>query len=86
MCDNNENKSVGFIGLTHMGIVTGACWAHKHSPVIGFDSDKNLIEQLNNGKIPISEPKLNDLIKNNSNRIKYTSDFSLLSKCESLSA
>lgn len=49
------------LGLWHLGSVTAACCA-KHFEVIGFDDDATIVHDLSQGKAPIYEPGLNDLI------------------------
>src|SRR5262249_42899663 len=53
---------VTVLGLWHLGCVTAACCAERF-PVRGLDFDANLIAALNQGKPPISEPGLEELIQ-----------------------
>lgn len=50
-------------GLWHLGCVTAACLASFGNKIIGLDYDHKLIEDLNNGILPIYEPGLEDLLK-----------------------
>jgi UDPglucose 6-dehydrogenase len=50
------------LGLWHLGCVTAAC-AAKFESVVGLDFDPALIGQLRNGRPPLFEPGLEDLIK-----------------------
>ena len=45
-----------------MGCVTAACCAEHHQAV-GLDFDENTVAALNGGKAPLSEPGLNELIR-----------------------
>lgn len=58
-------KNVAVIGLWHLGSVTSACLSKLGYNVIGYDSDESRIINLNKGIPPISEPRLEDLIKKN---------------------
>lgn len=49
-------------GLWHLGLVTSACLASFGFDVVGIDPDSLLINHLNNKKLPIFEPGLDDLI------------------------
>ncbi len=49
-------------GLWHLGLVTSACLAELGHDVIAFDYDTDLISDLNNLKLPVQEPGLNDLV------------------------
>lgn len=50
-------------GLWHLGTVTAACLASAGHQIIGLDFDNALIQHLQQGQPPISEPGLEDLIK-----------------------
>ena len=52
---------VTVLGLWHLGSVTAACCA-KHFSVTGLDFDADIIAKLNQGKAPLLEPGLNELI------------------------
>ncbi len=49
------------LGLWHLGSVTAACCA-KHFKVIGLDFDPPVISNLQQGRAPLAEPGLNDLL------------------------
>ena len=74
-------------GLWHLGSIISSSLASKQHEVIGLDSDKTVIDNLNIGKAPILEPGLNDLLKNgiDNGNLSFTNDYSLaLSKTELL--
>jgi UDPglucose 6-dehydrogenase len=48
-------------GLWHLGCVTAACSAEHHQ-VVGLDFDQSVIAGLREGKAPLFEPGLNELI------------------------
>lgn len=53
---------VAVAGLWHLGLVTAACLAKVGHDVIAYDANKNIINDLKTGKVPIFEPGLDDLL------------------------
>jgi UDPglucose 6-dehydrogenase len=51
------------LGLWHLGTVTAACLASAGHRVTGLDFDETVIKDLKNGKPPLFEPGLEDLVK-----------------------
>ena len=64
------------IGSGYVGLVTGACLADFGMHVTGVDKDPDIVEALNNHRIPIFEPGLEDLVKRNMEvgRLSFTTD------------
>jgi len=50
------------LGLWHLGTVTAACLASGGHQVTGLDYDETVITNLKNGKPPLFEPGLEDLV------------------------
>lgn len=66
--------NITVIGTGYVGLVSGVCLAHIGHNVIMYDIDFSKIEKLQQGIVPIYEPGLEDLIKENESRITFTTD------------
>ena len=58
-----KGKKIGIIGLWHLGCVLAAAWSKKNYIVSGFDHNKDRVENLTQGHLPIYEPGLEKNIK-----------------------
>ena len=69
-------KNIAVVGTGYVGLVTGAGISDFGSKVCCLDIDLEKIKLLNNGKIPIYEPGLKDLIDRNikSKRLTFSND------------
>ena len=69
---------ISIIGSGYVGLVTGACMANANQHVTCLDIDEKKIKDLKNGKIPIYEPGLEDLIKEKikSNVLSFSNEIS----------
>ena len=64
------------VGAGYVGLVSGSCFADLGNSVWCVDKNKQKIDMLNRGQIPIFEPGLKELINKNysSGRLKFTTD------------
>ena len=56
---------IAMIGTGYVGLVSGACFADFGHQVTCIDTDAGKIAALQNGKIPIYEPGLDQLVSGN---------------------
>lgn len=66
--------NIAIIGSGYVGLVAGACFADTGNDVICVDNDPEKIDALQNGRIPIYEPGLTDIVERNvkAERLKFT--------------
>src|SRR5690606_7270182 len=74
---------IAMIGSGYVGLVSGACFADFGHEVVCVDLDEAKIEKLRQGKIPIYEPGLDQLVANNmaAKRRSFTSDLAAAVAC-----
>ena len=67
---------VAVIGTGYVGLVTGTCFADTGNTVTCVDVDIEKVEMLLNGKLPIYEPHLENLVSRNikQNRLFFTTN------------
>ena len=73
---------IGFLGLSHLGINYLAASAAKGFKVVGFDYNKNLINNLVSDKIHINEPNLLQKIKKYKKNICFTNEIKNFAGCK----
>ena len=68
--------NIAVVGTGYVGLVTGAGLADFGNEVIGADIDEKKIAALQQGKIPIYEPGLEDIVAKNmaEGRLRFTTD------------
>ena len=67
---------ITIIGTGYVGLVTGVCLADFGNEIICVDNNKEKIDLLNKGQLPIYEPGLKEIIERNRDykRIEFTTD------------
>jgi UDPglucose 6-dehydrogenase len=68
--------NIAVVGTGYVGLVSGTCFAESGNEVICVDIDRDRIERLNAGKVPIYEPGLEELVRRNvkEHRLTFTTD------------
>jgi UDPglucose 6-dehydrogenase len=70
---------IAIVGSGYVGLVTGACFAEVGHQVICIDNDKQKVEMLRNGHVPIYEPGLERSVRRNvsANRLSFSNSIRL---------
>ncbi|PVW15129.1 UDP-glucose dehydrogenase family protein [Marixanthomonas spongiae] len=66
--------NITVVGTGYVGLVTGTCLAETGNEVLCVDIDKEKVEAMRNGTVPIYEPHLDVLFERNieANRLQFT--------------
>ncbi len=67
---------IAVVGTGYVGLVTGTCFAETGNDVVCVDIDKEKVEKMKNGVVPIFEPGLELLFERNTKqgRLHFTTD------------
>lgn len=68
--------NIAVVGTGYVGLVTGVCFADSGNDVVCVDIDEKKVEMLRSGGVPIYEPGLDTILKQNieDGRISFTTD------------
>lgn len=78
----SKSPKIAFLGMTHLGICSAVAAASKGFDALGFDFDAGLIAAIDAGKLPVKEPELDELLRDNRSRIAFTTDAKRLAECD----
>jgi UDPglucose 6-dehydrogenase len=70
----SNSEPIGVVGLWHLGCVTAACLAEAGCEVIGVDPDAVVVAELAEGRPPVSEPGLSELLASEAARLRFSAD------------
>lgn len=78
----SQRPTIGYAGMTHLGLCSSVAAASKGFATLGFDIDAALVAKLAVGQLPVVEPELDDLLRDNRGRMSFTADSAQLSQCD----
>jgi UDPglucose 6-dehydrogenase len=78
--------NIAVVGAGYVGLVAGTCFAETGNDVICVDIDEKKIAMLSEGKVPIYEPGLEEMVRRNAaeQRLSFTTDLSAAVKKSSI--
>jgi UDPglucose 6-dehydrogenase len=71
---SGPRQRIAVFGAGYVGLVTGACFAELGHQVVVRDVLADRIDLLRDGRVPIHEPGLDELISRNGARLTFTTD------------
>ncbi len=76
--------TIGFAGMTHLGLISAVAAAEKGFDVVCYDDDSGAIARLGRGDLPVAEPNLAALFASNRDRLHLTAKLDDLEQCDVL--
>ena len=73
---------VGFVGMSHLGLVSSTAAALRGFPTVAFDPSPDLISRLSLGDLPVLEPGLDEAVARAAEKLSFTSDPEQLATCD----
>lgn len=75
---------IGVVGLGYIGLVTAAVLAEAGNRVVGVDIDKERVKTLSEGKSPIYEPELQEVMSANDEALSFSGNYASLKVCAAI--
>jgi UDPglucose 6-dehydrogenase len=74
--------TIGFAGMTHLGVNSAAAALQRGFRAVGFDTDAAVIEALRLGRPPVTEPGLEEILRERKGLSTFTADAADLGRCD----
>lgn len=74
--------TIACLGMTHLGLVYATAFAAKGFKLVAYDEDAEHIDALQQLKLPVSEPRLHELVQSQARNLHFTSDLEILRACD----
>ncbi len=78
----NNKTTVGFLGLTHLGVNTAVALASKGFSTVWFAEEQEQVNRLELGQLGVVEPDLDDFFSTYRDKINITADKADLKECD----
>jgi UDPglucose 6-dehydrogenase len=70
----DTDSAVGVVGVGWVGLVTAACFAELGNRVVAVDIDAERVAALERGEVPFFEPRIEELLERNRERLRFVTD------------
>ena len=67
-------KKISIVGLGKLGACTASCLSYRGMNILGVDVNHGTVDAINNGRAPVLEPRLQEMISNSGGRLEATTD------------
>jgi UDPglucose 6-dehydrogenase len=71
---NAQIEPIGVVGAGWVGLVSATCFAEMGHPVVAVDIDAAKVDALRRGEVPIHEPRIEELLDANRERLTFTTE------------
>ena len=78
----SKTPIIGYAGMTHLGLCSAIAAASKGFAILGFDPNTDLVRGLDSGTLPVVEPDLDGLLRDNRACIRFTADPARIKECD----
>jgi len=73
---------IGFAGMTHLGVNSAAAAMARGFDVVAYDADASTVRKLEGGIPPVTEPGLEEALRQHASRARYTTREGDLGACD----
>jgi UDPglucose 6-dehydrogenase len=73
---------IGFAGMTHLGVNSAAGALARGFDVVGFDADAGVVAGLAAGRAPVTEPGLEEILRDRKAGARFTARAEDLARCD----
>jgi UDPglucose 6-dehydrogenase len=73
---------IGFAGMTHLGVNSAAAAMARGFDVVAYDGDASTVRNLEGGVPPVTEPGLEEALRQHASRARYTTREADLGTCD----
>jgi UDPglucose 6-dehydrogenase len=73
---------IGFAGMTHLGVNSAAAALERGFRVVAYDASRGVIDSLREGRAPVTEPGLDEILRRKAPQASFTASAGDLAQCD----